>query len=239
MALLLYLSSLRFRQFVWRIRCCCFGSSLFFFSDLSWFSLPQRLFFFVLTLCQAMSLCCFDFSFASCPQNATGWLALCCLSKQRIASPHLTAKEQRQSNGTKQYRNPEDWECSGRPQWIPSCILRSILDASPRLFQWGMHTRLPIAPCKFLNLRGWFVTVLCCMPHTPLPCQGETWHTTWSPRCKTSRKKKQERSIRKQKVAEGGRRCHWCQGKLLRHKHFAAVPVRQSTCCCSRTFQFS
>jgi len=88
-------------------------------------------------------------------------------------------------------------------QWIPSCILRSILDASPRLFQWGMHTRLPIAPCKFLNLRGWLVTVLCCMPHTPLPCQGETWHTTWSPRCKTSRKKKQERSRRKQKVAEG------------------------------------
>lgn len=103
--------------------------SLFFFSDLSWFSLPQRLFFFVLTLCQAMSLCCFDFSFASCHQNATGWLALCCLSKQRIASPHLTAKEQRQSNGTKQHRNPE--VCSGRPQfqWIPmNSILHSALN---------------------------------------------------------------------------------------------------------------
>ena len=131
-----------------------------------------------------MSLCCFDFSFVSCPpnQNVTGWLALCCLSKQRIASSHLTsAKEQRQSNGSTKYRSPEDWECSDcisvlsanpeNPETsipisirksIPSCILRSILDASPRLFQWGMHTGLPIAPCKFLNLRGQADESLCC-----------------------------------------------------------------------------
>ena len=120
----------------------------------------------------------------------------------------LTAKEQRQSNGTKQYRNPEDWECSGRPQfkWIPmNSILHSALNLGCFSAPLSVRYAHTTSHCPVQISQPERLICHCTMLHA-------TYTTAMSRRdlahnlITTLQNKQKEKTRKKYKEAEGGRR---------------------------------